>query len=201
MIDEALSSAIRICTGVRARWINCTPESAQPRVYFANHTTHLDFVVLWSVLPPAARQRTRPAAARDYWSRGRVRLWMATHVFRAALIEREHVTRTNNPVDQLAGVLASGDSLILFPEGTRGSGTETAEFKSGLYHLAKRQPQVELVPAYIENLNRVLPKGEILPVPLICHVTFGAPERLGPMESKDEFLVRMRDAVLRLRGV
>ncbi len=201
MIDAALTSAVRLFTGVRARWLECPVESPRSRIYFANHTSHLDFVVLWSVLPPAARRRTRPAAARDYWSRGRLRPWLAAHVFRAALIEREHVTRTNNPVDQLAAVLAAGDSVILFPEGTRGSGPEMGDFKSGLYHLAKRQPEAELVPAYIENLNRVLPKGEVLAVPLICHVTFGPPERLGAGESKEDFLTRMRVAVVRLRGI
>jgi 1-acyl-sn-glycerol-3-phosphate acyltransferase len=199
MIDDVLTSAVRLFTGARARWVDPAFASARPRIFFANHTSHLDFVVLWSVLPPPIRRRTRPAAARDYWSGGRFRQWLATDVFRAALIERDHVTRTNNPVEQLATVLAAGESLILFPEGTRSTGADIGAFKSGLFHLAKRHPEVELVPAYLENLNRVLPKGEVLAIPLICNVTFGAPLRVGDAETKDAFLTRARAAVVALR--
>lgn len=197
MIDDALTSAVRLFTGAQARWQECPPESPRPRIYFANHTSMLDFVVLWAVLPRTTRQKTRPAAAHDYWSAG-VRRWVAERVFRAVLIERKHVTRENNPVDQLAAVLAAGDSIIIFPEGGRMTGPEMAPFKSGLFHIAKRQPEAELVPVYIENLNRVLPKGEVLAIPLICKVTFGAPLRIEDNESKDAFLARAREAVEKL---
>ncbi len=199
MIDAALTSAIRLFTGARAQWRDCPPESPAPRVYFANHTSHLDFAVLWAVLPPTMRRRTRPAAAHDYWSETALRRWLARDVFRAALIERAHVTRTNNPVEQLAACLESGDSIILFPEGTRSHGPDVGAFKSGLFHLAKRRPEAQLVPAYLENLNRVLPKGELLALPLICHVTFGPPLQLEPEETKDDFLSRARRAVEQLR--
>lgn len=197
MIDDALTSAVRLFTGARAQWQECPPESLRARVYFANHTSNLDFVVLWSVLPTATRKKTRPAAARDYWSAG-FRRWLAERVFNAVLIERKHVTRENNPIDQLAAVLAAGDSIIIFPEGGRMTGPEMGEFKSGLFHIAKRQPDAELVPVYIENLNRVLPKGEVLAIPLICKVTFGAPLRVEDGESKEAFLTRARDAVEKL---
>jgi 1-acyl-sn-glycerol-3-phosphate acyltransferase len=201
MIDGVFTTAVRLFTGARGRWVNCAPESTAPRVYFSNHTSHLDFVVLWAVLPPAERRKTRPAAARDYWSGSGLRRWLAERVFRAALIERANVTRANNPVEQLAAVLAGGDSIIIFPEGTRTTGPEMGPFKSGLFHLAKRQPEAELVPAYIENLNRVLPKGEILAIPVICKVTFGAPLRVAENETKEAFLARARDAVTQLKAI
>ena len=194
MIADGLAAGVRIFTGVQARWIGCEPDMTQ-RVYFANHTSNLDFLVLWSVLPKDARQKARPVAASDYWRGGRLRLFLASHVFRGVLIERKKVTRSNNPMDQLIPVLQGGESLIIFPEGGRTTEPEMRPFKSGLYHLAKAVPNVDLVPVYLYNANRVLPKGEFLPVPLLCSAHFGAPLRLAVEEPKDVFLARARAAV------
>jgi 1-acyl-sn-glycerol-3-phosphate acyltransferase len=194
MIADWLAAGVRLFTGVQARWIGCEPDATQ-RVYFANHTSNLDFLVLWSVLPKVARRKTRPVAASDYWKGGRLRFFLADHVFRGVLIERKKVTRSNNPMAQLVPVLQGGESLIIFPEGGRTTDTEMRPFKSGLYHLAKAMPNVDLVPVYIDNANRVLPKGEFLPVPLVCSVHFGAPLRLIGDEPKDAFLTRARTAV------
>ena len=95
------------------------------------------------------------------------------------LIERKKVTRANNPMDQLVPVLRGGESLIIFPEGGRTTEPEMRPFKSGLYYLGKAVPDVDLVPVYINNASRVLPKGELLPLPLLCSVIFGAPLRVG----------------------
>jgi 1-acyl-sn-glycerol-3-phosphate acyltransferase len=194
MIAGLFAAGVRLFTGVQARWLGCPPDATQ-RVYFANHTSNLDFLVLWSVLPVNARLKTRPVAASDYWRGGRLRLWLADRVFRGVLIERKKVTRSNNPMDQLIGVLEGGESLIIFPEGGRTTEPEMRPFKSGLYHLGKAMPDVDLVPVYLDNANRVLPKGEFLPIPLLCSVNFGAPLRLQPDESRDAFLTRARAAV------
>lgn len=201
MIADVFTALVRLFTGARGHWTGCAPMpgTAQPRVYFANHTSNLDFVVLWSTLPRAHRTRTRAAAARDYWTANALRRWIAMRVFNVVLIERKHVTRTNNPVDQLASVLGAGDSIIIFPEGGRAADTVVGPFKSGLYHLAQRHPEAELVPVYIKNLNRVLPKGEVLAIPLICTVTYGTPLRLLPGEARDPFLERARLAVQTLQ--
>jgi 1-acyl-sn-glycerol-3-phosphate acyltransferase len=95
--------------------------------------------------------------------------------------------------------LRAGDSLIIFPEGGRSPGGEIGDFKPGLHHLAREVPEAELVPVFIENLSRVLPKGEVLPVPVLCSVHFGAPVRLEAGETKQDFLQRARAAVLALR--
>lgn len=187
----------RVLTGVRARWHGCAPVAEQ-RVYFANHTSNLDFVLLWAALPVELRRSTRPVAARDYW-KGGVREWLASSVFRAVLIERRTVTRENNPLAPMLEALRGGESLILFPEGTRNPDGEVNPFKPGLFHIAKARPEIALVPVFIENLNRVLPKGEILPVPMLCSVSFGEPLRLADGESKPDFLTRARDAMLKLR--
>ncbi|HUB67245.1 MAG TPA: lysophospholipid acyltransferase family protein [Candidatus Methylacidiphilales bacterium] len=194
MIAALFAAGVRLFTGVQARWLGCEPDAAQ-RVYFANHTSNLDFLVLWSVLPAEARRKTRPVAASDYWRGGKLRLFLADRVFRGVLIERKKVTRSNNPMDQLVPVLQGGESLIIFPEGGRTTEPEMRPFKSGLYHLAKAVPAVDLVPVYIDNANRVLPKGEFLPIPLLCSANFGAPLRLQTDEPKDAFLTRARAAV------
>jgi len=199
MIAEFLSSAVRLFTGARGRWTPGAFDTAKPRVFFANHSSNLDFVVLWSVLPTHIRPRTRAAAARDYWTGGPVRRWLASNVFNVILIERRQVTRANNPIRDLGAVLAVGDSIIIFPEGGRFSGADPAPFKSGIFHLAENHPEADLIPVLIDNLNRVLPKGELLPIPLICSVTFGAPLPRIAGESKDDFAARARLAVMALR--
>ena len=197
MTAALIASLVRFLTGARAHWRGCAPEPVQ-RIYFANHTSNLDFVLLWASLPPSLRRRTRPVGARDYWC-GRLRGWLAGHVFRAVLIERRQVTKENNPLRPMLDALAGGESLSIFPEGTRNPNGEVGEFKPGLFHLAKARPDVEFVPVLIENLNRVLPKGEVLPVPILCSVNFGTPMRLAQGETKLHFLHRAREALLSLR--
>jgi 1-acyl-sn-glycerol-3-phosphate acyltransferase len=198
MIGSFLAGLARLLTGARAHWRGCDPENRQ-RVYFANHTSNLDFVLLWASLPYFLRRVTRPVAAQDYWRGGMVREFLARRVFRAVLIERRRVTKENNPLQPMIQALGAGQSLIIFPEGTRHPDGEVGEFKPGVFHLAKTCPNVEFVPVFIENLNRVLPKGEIFPVPILCSVNFGAPLHLHANEGKAEFLERARAAMLSLR--
>ena len=186
-----------LLTGSNVRWAGCAPEPRQ-RIYFANHTSHLDALVLWAALPSELRPKTRPVAARDYWSRGRLRHWLATRLFNAVLIERQNISQSNNPLDGLMAALERRDSLILFPEGTRNESGELGAFKSGLFHLGRRRPDVEMIPVHIDNMNRILPKGEFLPVPLLSCITFGEPLRVREGESKADFLQRAREAVLNL---
>ncbi len=189
----------RFLTAVRAIWAGLDPVPGQ-RVYFANHTSNGDFILLWSVLPPRLREETRPVAALDYWLKTPLRAFVGREVFRAVLIDRRPEARTADPVAQMAEALDDGASLILFPEGQRNaSDAPLLPFKSGLYHLARARPGVDLVPVWIENLNRVMPKGEIVPVPLLCTVTFGAPLHLAEGEEKAAFLDRASLALLALR--
>jgi len=199
LVGSATIGFARLVTGVRGNWQGCLP-ARKPRIYFANHASHGDFILVWTVFPSALRATARPVAARDYWNAGATRRFLAHNVFDAVLIDRESTTRSVDPIGQMASALEAGSSLILFPEGTRNMGEEPLlPFKSGLFWLAKRQPDVEMVPVWIENLNRVMPKGEFLPVPFLCTVTFGAPLRLGPGEEKQAFLDRSRNALLALR--
>ncbi|WP_290676155.1 1-acyl-sn-glycerol-3-phosphate acyltransferase [Aquabacterium sp.] len=201
LVGEALLFGSRAWTGVRPLWIGAAPRLRQ-RVYFANHGSHGDFVMIWASLPPSLRVATRPVAGQDYWLASAMRRFAASMVFRALLINRHPQAGEPSPVDQMAQTLSAGESLILFPEGTRNTTEATLlPFKSGLYHLSRHKPDVEFVPVWVDNIRRVMPKGELIPVPLVCTVSFGAPLSLDPHEGKEAFLQRARDAVLSLRPV
>jgi 1-acyl-sn-glycerol-3-phosphate acyltransferase len=194
-----LLALVRLLTGAQARWVGCPPKAEQ-RIYFANHQSHADLVMIWAALPAELRAITRPIAARDYWTKTRFRQWITTEVFHAVYVERERRS-DEDPLAPLIQALENGDSLILFPEGTRGHGEEPQPFKAGLYNLALKFPDVVLVPAWIANVQRLMPKGEVVPVPVLCSVSFGAPIRLEPGEDRHAFLARAREAVLALREV
>lgn len=198
MTRTLLAATARFISGASARWVDCQPDTCQ-RVYFANHTSHLDALVIWSALPADVRGLTRPVAAKDYWEKGRIRRYLSTQVFEALLIDRRHIKVHQSPVDLMLKEIGDKYSLIVFPEGHRSVDGEIHEFKSGLYYLAKKRPDLELVPVHIDNLNRVLPRGEVLPVPLLSCITFGPPMWLEAGEPKADFLRRARDAVRRLK--
>ena len=274
---------VRLLTGAQARWYGCPPKAEQ-RIYFANHQSHADLVMIWAALPEELRSITRPIAARDYWANTPFKRWITTEVFNAVYVERSATTPAAptpataeapppavtaqpperiepsmepllpvappavevsveavnemqgvldlpapppppppapaapppvaepeppaadappapDPLAPLVDALRSGDSIIIFPEGTRGHTGEPQKFKSGLYTLATMFPEVVLVPAWIDNVQRVMPKGEIVPVPILCSVTFGAPIRVEEDEERRPFLDRARAAVIALRDV
>ncbi|GKT23967.1 lysophospholipid acyltransferase family protein [Acidovorax sp. SUPP3334] len=284
-----LLGLVRFLTGSQARWYGCPPKAEQ-RIYFANHQSHADLVMIWAALPQELRSITRPIAAKDYWTKTPFRQWITTAVFNAVYVDRQSGTppaaaaaaapveavrvepsldspgiaaplgtpnpaegeqiplsgfvaaempaapaapsalpdmthaaepapasgaasdapvldaqalrdalAPDDPLAPLVRALESGDSIVIFPEGTRGQGDEPQPFKSGLYKLALMFPQAVLVPAWIHNVQRVMPKGEVVPVPILCSVTFGAPIQVEPGEERRPFLDRARRAVIALR--
>jgi 1-acyl-sn-glycerol-3-phosphate acyltransferase len=194
-----LLGLIRVLTGAQARWYGCPPKAEQ-RIYFANHQSHADLVMIWAALPAELRNVTRAIAARDYWTRTPFKQWITTAVFNVIYVSRDR-SADEDPLEPLIDALTNGDSIILFPEGTRGHTGEPQPFKAGLYNLALKFPNVVLVPAWINNVQHVLPKGEVVPVPVLCSVTFGAPMQLGEGEERKDFLERARANVLALRDV
>lgn len=194
LVALSICSFARALTGVQARWLGCKPQPVQ-RIYFANHSSHADFVLIWASLTKDLRRRTRPVAGSDYWEKSPIRRFLIHQVFRAVLVDRSH-SGSEDPLQVMRNALDAGDSLIIFPEGTRNLGDEgLLPFRGGLFHLAESHPQVELVPVWLANLNRVLPKGQILPVPLICTVSFGEPIHLLPGEERAPFLARAREVL------
>jgi 1-acyl-sn-glycerol-3-phosphate acyltransferase len=203
MTGQIIASLCRLVCGTSVQW-HCDPYAPVQRIYFGNHSSHLDFVVIWSALPPPLRQRVRPVAARDYWQQNAIRRHLATNVFNAVLVERWHV-KTSCAADAarattefIAAEMHDAYSLILFPEGTRCSTGTVGPFKSGLYFLSQMRPDIELVPVHLENLNRILPKGEALPVPMLSRVIFGPPLQSVAHPDKARFLEEARAAVIAL---
>ena len=211
----AMAAGVRLVCGIVTEW-RCDPDGTSQRIYFANHSSHLDFVVIWSALSPGLRAHARPVAGRDYWERDGVRRYLARHMFRAVFIDRIATPKpspTNGDggspasadpcasaraaVERMAEAMGECDSLILFPEGTRSTNGEIGPFKSGLYYLSRLRPDAELIPVHVDNLNRILPKGEVLPVPMLSRVVFG-PSVRSAAEDKQDFLNAARDALLQL---
>jgi 1-acyl-sn-glycerol-3-phosphate acyltransferase len=194
-----LLGLVRLLTGAQARWYGCPPKAEQ-RIYFANHQSHVDLVMIWAALPRELRHVTRAIAARDYWTRTPFKRWLTREVFNVIYVSRERQA-DEDPLEPLIEALERGDSIILFPEGTRGHAEEPQAFKAGLFNLSTRFPTAELVPAWINNVQHVLPKGEVVPVPVLCSVTFGSPVQILPGEECKSFLERARASVMALRDV
>lgn len=194
----SISLFARVVTAVRPIWDGIAPVPTQ-RVYFANHTSNGDFILVWTVMPPRIRAATRPVAASDYWLKNRLREFIARDVIHAVLIDRRRDQRNDEPMEAILGALDEGSSLIIFPEGRRNESDDPLlPFKSGLFNIASARPEIDLVPVWIENLNHVLPRGKVVPIPLLCTVTFGAPIRLEDGESREAFLARTAAALLSL---
>jgi 1-acyl-sn-glycerol-3-phosphate acyltransferase len=196
--SATLAMLARAVTGVRPIWSGSAPSQRQ-RIYFANHASHGDFILLSACLPASQRARTRAVAAADYWGRTGLRRFIAEDMLGSVLVHRAWTEPAQNPITIMLDVLDRGDSLIIFPEGTRNMTDEPLlRFRSGLYNLSIARPDVELVPCWIENMSRVLPKGQFLPVPLLCRVVFGAPIAVAENEDRREFLNRAHAALLGL---
>lgn len=194
-----LAFLARLITGAQGHWYG-SPPKAEQRIYFANHQSHFDWVLIWASLPRDLRAVTRPIAARDYWTSSPLKHWITREIFNAVYVSRVR-TADEDPLEPLVEALKNGDSLVIFPEGTRGNKGEPQAFKAGLFHLAEQFPDVHLIPTWIDNVQRVMPKGEVVPVPILCSVTFGAPLQLQPGEDKRAFLARAREAVIALGKV
>lgn len=200
LIKTFLIFFARAWTGVRGVWRVPAAGESVPRVYFANHGSHGDLVLIWACLAPHERLKTRPVAGQDYWLSTKFRSFVANRVFRVLLINRSPQPGEPSPVDAMEQVLKQGESIIIFPEGTRNTTDAVLlPFKSGIYHLHQQHPQAELIPVWIDNIRRVMPKGELLPVPMICTVTFGPPLTHIDGEDKAAFLQRAQEAVLAMR--
>lgn len=197
-LRNALVLTARFISGASVRWYLCQPDTCQ-RIYFANHSSHLDALVIWAALPYAIRQRTRLVAAQDYWDAGFIRRYISRKLFNAILIDRENVGIRNTPINMMLDGMEDYYSIVMFPEGGRGDGEIIGEFKSGLYHMGRKRPDLELIPVYLDNMNRILPRGRTLPVPMLSRIVFGPPLWLEKDESKENFLARAREAVLQLK--
>lgn len=195
---HALAIVARFITAVRADWKGVEPIPRQ-RVYYANHVSNADMPMIWTVLPPVLRRNVRPVAAADYWLQTPIRAFVGPEVFNCVLVDRRPEARTDDPLENIIEALDEGSSLIIFPEGGRNRSEDPLlPFKAGLYNIAKARPHIDLVPTWVANLTDIMPSGEVIPLPLICTVTFGAPVHVNEEEDKDTFLARAAQALVEI---
>lgn len=169
---------------------------SEPIILVANHSSHLDTMSLLSLFPLSKLRGIRPVAAADYFERNAFVSILTKTLFNILPIARKNITPENNPLRRMREAIAAGDSLIIFPEGTRGSGRELGEFRSGVAHLIEKVPGVPVVPAYLVNMGRSLPKGEFIPVPFFCEIRIGAPRVM--TGTRQEITRALEAAVLEL---
>lgn len=193
LMRTALYMLVVLVTGVSSQGNIPAAVLRRPTVFYANHQSHGDFLLIWAALPVFMRHHVRPVAAGDYWLKTPIRRFLALKVFNMVLIHRG--ADPKQALSTMSAALARGDSLIIFPEGTRNSGAELLPFKSGLFYLYRDHPDVDLLPVWIENIQDVLPKGRYIPVPMLCSVTFGTPYEPNDM-NKPVFLEQAREKLI-----
>ena len=182
--------------GLRVRGRDHLPD-AGPFLLIANHSSHLDTVSLLSLFPLKRLAGVRPVAAADYFDRNWFISAMSRTFFNILPIVRKKITPENNPLDQMRAAVEAGYSLIIFPEGTRGSSGDVSQFRTGVAHLLEKVPDLPVVPAYLVNMGRSLPKGELIPVPFFCEIRLGAPRVLNG--TRQEITRSLEAAVGQLR--
>ncbi|MGD8380396.1 MAG: lysophospholipid acyltransferase family protein [Gammaproteobacteria bacterium] len=167
-----------------------------PAILTANHNSHLDAMVLTSLLPLRLLPRVRPVAAADYFLRNRVLGWFATRVVGILPIARKRTDRSEDPLAGCDAALARGDILIFFPEGSRGEPEQLAEFKRGIGLLAQRHPDVPIYPIFTHGLGKALPRNEALLVPFFQDVFVGEP--LYGRDGHEGFAGKLRERIVAL---
>lgn len=227
LVSTARLALVGTCRALLSlRSDNLPPASGRPRIFAANHVSHADFVALWTGLDPATRAITRPVAGADYWEASGIRSWLIHKVFRGVLVERSAPPppkpslstkqdgigptgvgqsgagpEESAVLTRLAAPLKAGENLILFPEGTRNlTDAKLLRLRSGIYNLLGLVPEAEVVPLWITHMDRILPKGALVPVPLNCRLSFGPPLERIPGEERAAFLERLSAAILACEG-
>jgi 1-acyl-sn-glycerol-3-phosphate acyltransferase len=165
-------------------------------VVIANHNSHLDALALMNLFPLRKLHTVRPVAAEDYFMSNAILAWFSTTVMNIIPIPRTQITKTNNPLIAMEEALGKGQTLIIFPEGSRGEPEVIGEFKTGIAHLIKKHPELPVVPVFLHGLGKSLPRGDFLLVPFFCDVVIGAP--LWPTGDKEAITAQVENAVRQL---
>lgn len=187
-----------VVLGLNVRGREWLPRSG-PAIIVANHNSHLDVFAIMALFGMRRLHLLRPVAAADYFMVRPLRRWFATRIVGIIPIDRDNVRKKDEagkPVHPLAPIseaLEAGSIVLLFPEGTRGEPEKFEAFKTGIAHLAKRHPEIPIVPLFMHGLGKALPRGEALLVPFFCDVFIGQP--LDGSLSKSQFMQALNDEV------
>ncbi len=184
--------------GLRVRGREHLPTDG-PFILVANHSSHLDTASLLSLFPLRRLWKIQPVAAADYFERNKLVSMLSKACFNILPIARKGLTPETNPLPKMEAALRAGNALIIFPEGTRGTGEAVSHFHSGIAHLVERCPDIPVVPAYLVNMGRSLPKGEWIPLPFFCEVRLGETRMLNG--NRREVITTLEAAVEQLRKI
>lgn len=164
---------INLWLGLNVRFRERLPEKG-PAIIVANHNSHLDTMVLMSLLPFRLLKSIHPVAAIDYFLKNKLLAWFATEIIGIIPLSRKaKASEGHHPLQGCFQALGNNNILILFPEGSRGQPEVLSNFKSGIAHLTERYPEVPVYPVFMHGLGKSLPKGEALLVPFICDIFVG----------------------------
>lgn len=188
---------VYVVIGLNVRYPQRLPKKG-PAILVANHTSHIDTLILMSLFPLKTILEIQPIAAKDYFYKTNFRSWVSTNLIGIIPIEREPEKFSRiHPFAPATEALKEGKIVIIYPEGTRGNSDSIGEFKNGVAHLAKQNPEVPVIPIYIHNPDMVLPKGDGFLVPFICDVFIG--EKLNWNNNKESFMTLLKSKVEELK--
>lgn len=188
---------LRVIVGVKYHNLHHLRNSRQ-FVLVSNHNSHLDTMALLSALSLKQLSNTHPVAAGDYFGQSPTRSFFTRYFVNAILIRRKPAKGEHNPIRVMSEVLKKGDSLILFPEGSRGEPEKMQQFKKGIGLLMKLNPDIPYIPVFMKGMGKVLPKGERLLVPFDSYVCFGEPRRCASTEV-DDIVKEIESSILHLK--
>ena len=154
-------------------------------ILIANHNSHMDTMALMSAIPSRFIHRVHPIAARDFFGGSLFSRILMRYLVNATLIRRDREDPERDPIDDMDKMLKKQRSLILYPEGSRGIPGKMSNFKRGLGYLVQRNPNINVIPVYLENIYKTLPKGKKLILPYNCSIKFGQPIKFDSLEMED----------------
>lgn len=157
-------------------------------ILIANHNSHMDTMAIMSAMPSRYIHKVHPIAARDFFGGSLFKKILMRYLVNATLIKRDREDPENDPIDSMDKMLKKSRSLILFPEGSRGISGVMAKFKKGLGYLIQRNPEINVIPVYLDNVYKTLPRGKNLILPYNCSIKFGDPIQFKSMEMDDILL-------------
>ncbi len=166
-------------------------ESGGPFVFTPNHSSHFDLLSIAGSIPLRMVHRTFAVAAKDYFFNKTYKALGARILVNAIPFDRKG--RVNESMQRCREALDGGDSLVIFPEGTRSPNGQLQDFKQGVGQLLAGHPKARAVPVYIDGAYRIMPKGSKFPGPGKLKVRFGKPISFRDLTTEPESLKKVAE--------